>query len=159
MYTDRLMAESYILQLSDELHTIQSILEKYPFLPQKVLNSHLQQIEQINREYLETQLTEEEKSHFQSFEKHTFSMGKELQNGGNAEIQIHAALAELKALSQIQVKEAQTLIKRSSQIFSSDAASSQLEIALLIVVVLVVQTILFASKTLNVASKVPSHLN
>ena len=77
----------------------------------------------------------------------------------NSQATLQEALTELKILSQIQVKEAQNLISRSGQIFSSDAAHSQLEIALLVVMVLIVQAILFASKTLSVVPKAPPQLN
>lgn len=159
IYEDRLIAESYILQLSDELHSIQLILENSPRHQESLLNSHWQKIEQINLNYLETQLTLEEKAHFDAFEQITWAMSTGLKEKENVNHQIQAALDELKILSQIQVKEAQHLISKSGQIFSSDAAHSQLEIALLIIVMLIVQAILFASKTLSIVTKAPPQLN
>lgn len=159
MYADRLMAESYILQLSDEIHSIQDVAKQNQIIPFKSLEKHLLQIQQLNKDYLKTQLTEEEKTHFKAFETHTTNLGDAFKNGEIAENEIDGALSELKILSQIQVKEAQGLIKRSGQIFTSDAASSQLEIILLIVVILIVQAILFASKIANTVPKAPPHLN
>lgn len=159
MFEDRLMAESYILQLSDEIHSIHDEAKKNQLLPFKSIEIHLLEIQRLNEDYLKTQLTEEEKTHFKSFETHTAKMGDAFKNGEIAEDEIDGALSELKILSQIQVKEAQGLIKRSGQIFTSDAASAQLEIMLLIVVILIVQTILFASKTVNTVPKAPPHLN
>ncbi len=46
-------------------------------------------------------------------------IGFGLKNGKNIENQIPSALAELKILSKIQVKEAKTLINRASLLFSS----------------------------------------
>lgn len=159
LYQDRLIAESYILQLSDELHAIHLFLESNPGQQESLLNSHWQKIEQINLNYLETQLTQEEKNHFDRFEKMTWDISLGIQNKKNIQPKLQEALTELKILSQIQVKEAQNLISRSGQIFSSDAANSQLEIALLVVMVLIVQAILFASKTLSVVPKAPPQLN
>ena len=48
MYQDRLIAESYILQLSDELHSIGLILESGSDFQESLLYSHWQKIEQIN---------------------------------------------------------------------------------------------------------------
>jgi hypothetical protein len=159
MYEDRLIAESYILQLSDELRSIQHILESNPDKNENQLNSHWQNMEQINLNYLETQLTTEEKAHFDAFEKITWNMSLGIKERKNVNPQIEAAFGELKILSQIQVKEAEALVSKTGRIFSSDAAHAQLEIALLIIAALVVQAILFASKTLISAPKAPSQLN
>lgn len=159
MYQDRLIAESYILQLSDELHWIGLILESGSDFQESLLYSHWQKIEQINLNYLETQLTKEEKIHFDRFEKMTWAIFQGIPERKNSQATLQEALTELKILSEIQVKEAQNLISRSGQIFSSDAAHSQLEIALLVVMVLIVQAILFASKTLSVVPKAPPQLN
>nr|WP_287935947.1 MCP four helix bundle domain-containing protein [Algoriphagus sp.] len=159
IYEDRLIAESYILQLSDELRSIQHILESNPDKNENQLNSHWQNMEQINLNYLETQLTPEEKAHFDAFEKITWNMSLGIKERKNVNPQIEAAFGELKILSQIQVKEAEALVSKTGRIFSSDAAHAQLEIALLIIAALVVQAILFASKTLSSAPKAPSQLN
>lgn len=159
MYQDRLIAESYILQLSDELHSIGLILEIGSDFQESLLYSHWQKIEQINLNYLETQLTKEEKIHFDRFEKMTWAIFQGIPERKNSQATLQEALTELKILSEIQVKEAQNLISRSGQIFSSDAAHSELEIALLVVMVLIVQAILFASKTLSVVPKAPPQLN
>ena len=159
IYEDRLIAESYILQLSDELRSIQHILEGNPDKNENQLNSHWQKMEQINLNYLETQLTPEEKAHFDAFEKITWNMSLGIKERKNVNPQIEAAFGELKILSQIQVKEAEALVSKTGRIFSSDAAHAQLEIALLIIAALVVQAILFASKTLSSAPKAPSQLN
>lgn len=159
IYEDRLIAESYILQLSDELRSIQHILESNPDKNENQLNSHWQNMEQINLNYLETQLTTEEKAHFDAFEKITWNMSLGIKERKNVNPQIEAAFGELKILSQIQVKEAEALVSKTGRIFSSDAAHAQLEIALLIIATLIVQAILFASKTLSSAPKAPSQLN
>lgn len=159
LYQDRLIAESYILQLSDELRSIQHILESNPDKNENQLNSHWQKMEQINLNYLETQLTPEEKAHFDAFEKITWNMSLGIKERKNVNPQIEAAFGELKILSQIQVKEAEALVSKTGRIFSSDAAHAQLEIALLIIAALIVQVILFASKTLISAPKAPSQLN
>lgn len=149
IYKDRLIAESYILQLSGEVHSIQDLLESSNNIPKKQIQSHLEEINTINLKYLQTQLTEEEKLHFDAFERQARNISFGLKEGKQVENQLDAALHELTILSQIQVKEAKTLVKNTSQIFSSDAAHSQLEIALLIVAALIIQSILFASKTLQ----------
>lgn len=149
IYKDRLIAESYILQLSGEIHSIQNILDNSTHASAGFIASHLKKINSINKSYLETQLTEEEKNHFTAFEDKTLKIDLGLKAGQNVEAQIHAALGELKILSQIQVKEGAILINETGKIFSSDAAHSQIEIVLLIVVGLIIQAILFASKTLQ----------
>lgn len=159
IYQDRLIAESYILQLSDELHAIQDMIEDNQMSSASRFESHLQKIEQINLDYLETQLTVEEKAHFDSFEKITWNISLGLKEEKEVTQQIEAALRELKVLSEIQIKEAAFLVTKTGKIFSSDANHARLEIALLIIAALVVQVILFASKTLATVPKVPHQLN
>lgn len=158
IYEDRLMAESYILELSEELHGIQDNLENKGFLPSRQVDEYMGKLDQISLLYLDTKLTKEEQTHFEKFESITSKIGYGLRKGENVEPQILAALSELKTLSHIQVKEAGILMGQTGRIFSSGAMSSQLEIAMLIVAALFVQAIMFASKSLHAKEKNGAHL-
>lgn len=158
IYEDRLMAESYILELSEELHDIQSRLENQDYLAPTQVAESIQKLDQISLQYLDTKLTEEEQAHFEKFETLTLDIKAGLKQRKNVENQILAAFTELKTLSKIQVKEAQILMGQTGRIFSSGAMSSQLEIAMLIVAALFVQAIMFASKSLHAKEKNGAHL-
>lgn len=151
IYEDRLMAESYILRLSDELHQIQELLENPTSPDMEQLKVRIAEIEEINLLYLNTELTKTEEKHFEHFEKMTWELTKALNSGGieNANTKIGEALLDLHFLSEIQVTEAQSLLTQTQRIFNSGSLSSQFEIGLVIVLGLMIQSILFASKTLQ----------
>jgi len=151
IYEDRLMVESYILRLSEELHQIQEILENPVVRQTENLQRKLSEIEQINLLYLNTELTKAEEMHFEHFEKLTLELDKALQNGKieSANSKIEEALMDLRLLSEIQISEGQSLLTQSQQLFKSSSISSQFEICLVIILGLMVQGILFASKTLQ----------
>ncbi len=158
IYEDRLMAESYIMELSEELHGIENKLDNQGSIAPQNIEKSIQKLDQISLRYLDTKLTEEEREHFVKFETLTWNIGQGLRAGNNVENQILAAFEELKTLSEIQVKEAKILMGQTGRIFSTGSISSQFEIALLIIAALFVQAIMFASKTLK-TSNIPSHLN
>lgn len=151
IYEDRLMAESYILRLSEELHQIQELLENRSSLKMEQLKARIVEIEEINLLYLNTELTTAEKQHFEHFEKLTWELTKALNTERleTANSKIEEAVLDLHLLSEIQVSEAQSLLAQTERIFSSGSVSSQFEIGLLILIGLVIQAILFASKTLQ----------
>jgi len=151
IYEDRLMVESYILRLSEELHQIQEILENPVVRQTENLQRKLSEIEQINLLYLNTELTKAEEMHFEHFEKLTWELDRALQDGKieGANSKIEEALTDLRLLSEIQISEGQSLLTQSQQLFKSSSISSQFEICLVIILGLMVQGILFASKTLQ----------
>lgn len=151
IYEDRLMAETYLFRLNNELHQIEELLERPVAGQKEKLTENIAEIEQINLLYLETKLTEAEGRRFEHFEKLTRDLTKALQTGGfeTANSKIREALRDLQLLSDIQVSEAQSILAQSNRIFSSGSISSQFEIGLLIVIGLMIQAILFASKSLQ----------
>lgn len=158
IYEDRLMAESYLMELSEELHGIKNKLDNHGKIAPQNMDEYIKNLDQICLRYLDTKLTEKEREHFVKFEILTWNIGQGLRAGNNVENQILAAFEELKILSEIQVKEAKILMGQTGRIFSSVAISSQFEIAMLIIAALFVQAIMFASKTIK-NSNIPSHLN
>lgn len=151
IYQDRLMVESYILRLSEELHQIQELLENPVVRQTENLQMKLSEIEQINLLYLNTELTKAEEIHFEHFEKLTWELNKALQDGKLEGInsKIEEALGDLRLLSEIQISEGQSLLTQSQQLFNASSISSQFEICLVIILGLMVQGLLFASKTLQ----------
>jgi hypothetical protein len=151
IYQDRLMVESYILRLSEELHQIQEMLKNPAEGQSDIFREKLSKIEQINLLYLNTHLTESEEVHFEHFEKMTWELNRALQAGETTVVhtKIEEALKDLRLLSEIQISEGQSLLTQSQQLFKASSISSQFEICLVIILGLMVQGILFASKTLQ----------
>lgn len=157
IYEDRLMAESYILRYSANLHQIQDLLKNPSSLSQVNLKEKLTEIQEINLLYLDTELTKTEEAYFGHFEKLTGELSKALSEGKLeiATAKIRDAHKDLHALSEIQVTEAQVLLTQTRRIFSAGSASSQFEIGVIIIIALMVQAILFASKSLQGAKTIP----
>lgn len=151
IYEDRLIVESYILHLADELHQIQELLEKPVAEKDKLLEEKLDKIGQIKALYLNTKLTQTEEERFGHFENLTSQLDQSLSSDDSeaAMRSISLALDDLNHLSEIQVTEAQSLLSQTQRIFSSDSISSQFEIGLVIVIGLMIQGMLFASKTIQ----------
>jgi hypothetical protein len=151
IFEDRLVVESYILRLSEELRQIEEILKSPKPLQQELLAEKMSKIEQINLLYLNTVLTDAEEIHFAHFEKLTWELHQALEVGSieKANTTIEEAITDLHILSEIQLSEAQSLLTQSQQLFKSGSIMSQFEICLVIILGLMVQGILFASKTLR----------
>ncbi|MBN7812250.1 hypothetical protein J0A68_14950 [Algoriphagus sp. H41] len=152
IYADRLIVESYILDLSEQLHAIQESLKSNSSDGKASWKENLSEIDRINLLYLDTKLTEDEKKHFGHFESLTWEIGQSLQAGRlvHANTGIAAALRDLQLLSEIQVIEAQSILSQTEQLFRSGSLSSRFEIGLVILIGLMVQGILFASKSLQI---------
>jgi hypothetical protein len=151
IYEDRLMAETYLFRLTNELHQIEELLKSPRPGQKEMLSEKVAEIEQINLLYLKTKLTVTEDQRFDHFEKQTRDLTRALKSQGfeTAQSKIKEALRDLQLLSEIQVSEAQSLLAQSDRIFSSGSLSSQFEIGLVIVLGLMIQGILFASKSLQ----------
>lgn len=150
MFEDRLITKSYILQLSDELHYIKWILKENPKEKNTYLDFHLNKIEHLSLKYLDTELTNQEKQHFEIFENLTWDMRLQIKNNNNVDYLINSSLEELKILTKIQVEEAQHLLIQSKKSFSFINIQSQLEVILIIITALLFRTILLDSKTINI---------
>lgn len=159
LYKDRLLAESYIVQLLDEFHGLKAVLDEYKVLPQKSINLHLKNIEQFSLDYLNTKLTPEEQIHFENFESLSWEITQKIKIGKNPDSLIESSLIELRILSEIQVREAQLLLSKTDKVFSSKKTPFYLEIALVIFLGLLIQSMVVASNTLQKISKAPPDLN
>lgn len=152
IYRDRLLAESYIYLFSDLLHNRAELNEK---------NASTAQIELIDeklllliKDYDATVLTQQETSYFDSFKELILKDNKIV-----ASINYSAAFALLERLSAIQIDEGTRLKKESNSMFLGSDISFKLEMAILIVIALIMQVIIFSSKSPIPINKKDIHLN
>lgn len=156
IYRDRLVAESYILDFSEKLHTLQvAINDPRSSLSQKQLiaNRLLTEIDTLNQLYQATRLTEEEARYFLHFTGLTEEIDLRLKQGDleSEEVMIKSALMDLHSLSQIQLTEADKLKSKTDKIFHLGSIISQFELVVLIIIGLIIQVLLFSSKTTTAA--------
>lgn len=165
IYKDRLLVEGYIYSYSEHLHQIIELIERSPLDArgkQLEMQHHFAAMQELSRNYLQTELTESERMNFTRF---TTLLGHLERNAGLEQFDagaLHArdALSVLHTLSTIQLNEAGTEMHRAEKIFSSTTISLQFEMALLVVIIVLIQILVFASKTLkNPVSDAPADLN
>jgi hypothetical protein len=154
IYEDRLMVESYIYQYSDQLHRIIEIIdetENQKFISHK-LNTEFAEINTLNAAYEKTKLTPEEKISFDEFSLLCAQMQEEVAAGNlmKGKTLSRKALNILNTLSDIQISEARLERRHAEQLFSSSSIFSNVEMVVLIVIAIMIQALIFASKTLRI---------
>lgn len=166
IYQDRLLVESYIFKLYENIQKHNDLLEKAP--SEKLI----EEVERLANErkalialYEETYITEEEAKHFSAL-KTSLSKIEALNHSKSFEelkllntFHANAAIKNLSALSQIQTIEGASLMTRSERIIGGSVTNSQLEMALVICLAVIVQALVFSSKTLKSAPVQNHRLN
>lgn len=178
MYEDRMLVESYIFKLYENLHKRQALIMEtesgngYQHLKDSFLISRTQR-NQLIKKYAATYLTLDEEVEFDrlkgiienidkveaSLVKNEISIDqlKQLINNNN-EI-TSKAFSSLSSLSSIQTSEAQNIREESEKIILGNISISQLEMAILVIIGLVIQALIFSSKTLRATAQQKHHLN
>lgn len=176
IYDDRLMAENYIYQMSELLHQGQLLLpenidniQKPQFAIQ--FSQILNQLKPIISLYENTVLTHKESVLFVSLkndisrledEMVTLTLLKNVQKQKNAHqinFTIENSLKTLSGMSEIQVVVGKELREQSEASIKSSVISAQFEVALLVVIALIIQALIFASKSVQTKFQQQSHLN
>ncbi len=151
IYEDRLLAESYILQLSSILHELDEWVKAQKSQNKAHPTTQLQKIDALNLLYQDTQLTQKEAEHFTHFTELTQQLKNELkkENIENTKKIINSALLDLRSLSVIQVTEAEMIMSKTDRMLTISSISSHVEMGIIIAIGLMIQALLFASKTLQ----------
>ncbi|AFD05700.1 MCP four helix bundle domain-containing protein [Solitalea canadensis] len=160
VYKDRLMAESYIYHFSDHLYQKKLLLATNQNMDGGVkqsLDRHNKEINDIITKYDETKLTEIESNYFKEFKKNLHDlMALETDYLSKAssttkqliDQQFTVALSNLNQLSTIQTAEGKKLMEGSQKIISESTLLTKLELAILIIIGLIIQVLIFASGSL-----------
>ncbi len=173
IYEDRLVVEALIFDLSGLLHRRQALLavslEKSNQKLRKELQGMGSKVESILAAYADTELTSEEESLFEELNfllqpvtKGELSINhitKVKDASLSEEIMMEKALANLSKLSEIQKEEGSRLIDESKNIMLSTRSSAQLEVAILVVLAILIQSLLFSSNSLIEKIQQKPHLN
>jgi len=155
LYEDRLVAESYILTLSDCMHQVREALSTGA--DQKVATI-LATIDQTNLVYEKTKFTAAETKTYSEFKGLCKQISSENVQSNADKMQFaKEALVKLNALSTIQIEESKSIMAKSDQLYSTGQTSSNFAMAIIIIIALVLQALLFASKTLAKADRSINH--
>lgn len=164
VYEDRLLVESYIYKLSDHLYQKQLLIDQCS--GHEDINHLRTQIAQHNvaisgliREYEKTKLTNQESIFFDAFKKNINEMISlenqflKSQNSMSAvpflDHQFNTATSNLNQLSSIQIAEGKTMTDHSKKIVAGSSILTQFELAMIIVIGLIIQALIFASNSLT----------
>lgn len=149
IYDDRLMAESYILKLTANLHYLDETCLGSGFGKFALTEEKLAEIETLNQLYRETKLTEKEAEYFNRYTALTDKISLQMKNSNfeTAGLSIDEALSNLELLSEIQVMEAKMIMLKTEKMLNLGSISSQFEMGIIIIIGFIIQVLLFASKT------------
>jgi hypothetical protein len=164
IYDDRLVPESYLLQYSDYMHQVVEISEEPEHNvadKQRLIAVALTKLEMINEDYRKTKLTAEEAEGFRRFTGLTTGIAQKSLNAQFEDCRHDAreALTVLRQLSKIQVAEAKQQMLNAEKLYASGSIFSHLEMVVLIVLGIIIQGLVFASKTLTMKEPVKQNLN
>ncbi|MES2795639.1 MAG: MCP four helix bundle domain-containing protein [Bacteroidota bacterium] len=162
LYQDRLIAEEYLFKLSNNLYQIREELatnDSDILKKRTTINAELTDIEAICKAYETTKLTKLEEIKYQQF-KQVINQIKNIDNQ-NSQLSLPLttdALNLLKELSTIQLEESKLVVKKSEQAYRLSELSSQFAFAIIIILLIVLQVLVFSSKTFHISNK-NIHLN
>ncbi|WP_139227623.1 MCP four helix bundle domain-containing protein [Sphingobacterium wenxiniae] len=160
IYEDRLVVAQYILQLSKKIEGVITVLEREDNEITTRVHDYLVQIATLNDLYEKTFLTEIEKNNFEAFKQLCQDISKNNKTGNHDATLLAAREAgdTLQILSLIQVEEGKNQLDEVLNMTSFSNILSYLELAILIVIAVIIQVLVFASKTMMGAKK-PTHEN
>lgn len=163
IYEDRLMVESYLFHLYENLKNEQDLLQlaadgELSQAAKEKLHAHQASRAGLIEQYALTYLTDEEEVKFEQLQ---IALGKidrlEKEMAGRQAtaplISAHdeaaaEAFATISALSDIQTAEGAELREKSKRIILGSVSTSQLEMTILIAIAVIIQGLIFSSKTL-----------
>lgn len=151
IYEDRLVVAQYILQLSKQMDGIISILEKKDDEITTQINDYLADVAVLNALYEKTTLTEIERTNFELFKQLCQTIALNNRVGDHVSVLSAARDAgdTLQTLSSIQVEEGKNQLDEVLNMTYFSNIFSYLELVILIVIAVIIQALVFASKTMR----------
>lgn len=151
LYEDRLVVEGYILKMTIDIYEIKQALHlagQHDVPSANQITALLSNIDGLSKAYQKTKLTKTEDVAFTSLLKTMEEFKSSLQNDQDKLNLANRALVLLNELSAIQLEESKLIMKQAEELYRSGKAASQFAFAITIVILVVLQALVFASKTL-----------
>lgn len=160
IYEDRLVVAQHILKLSKKIESIITVMEKSESEVTILVNDHLSDVAKLNALYETTILTEVEKENFENFKQlcQTISANNNMGNHASALLAARNAESILQTLSSIQVEEGKNQLDEVLNMTYFSNIFAYIELAILIVIAVIIQVLVFASKTM-ISIRRPTHEN
>jgi len=161
LYEDRLIVEDYILKMTIDIYEIKQALHSAgqhdkPAAGQiAVLLSH---IDGLSSAYQKTKFTKKEDETFVALIK-TLNEFKSTSSQNKQDQLANQALGQLNELSSIQLEESKLIMKHAEDLYLSGEAISQFAFGITLIILVVLQALVFTSKTLDNTRYPPANLN
>ncbi len=157
MYEDRLLVEDYILKMMNNVYQIKEVLNGSE-VNEDNANTRISNLVSANNAlsnaYIKTKLTESENIKFTELLKTLDDL--ESTPSPNLEYKLNnanKALVLLSELATIQLEESKLIMGKAEILYASGKASIQFASAVILVILLVLQALVFTSKTLNTSNR------
>lgn len=157
MYEDRLLVEDYILKMMNNVYQIKEVLNGSE-VNEDNANTRISNLVSANNAlsnaYIKTKLTESENIKFTELLKTLDDL--ESTPSPNLEYKLNnanKALVLLSELATIQLEESKLIMDKAEILYASGKASIQFASAVILVILLVLQALVFTSKTLNTSNR------
>lgn len=155
IYQDRLLVESYIFKLYNNLQNQNDYLQNNMGLDASAqLKALKAERDELVHLYSETYLTPDEELHFEALQK---TLNKFDTNSGNRNLTNKEAIEHLNALSNIQTDEGTSLWSKSERLISGSQISSKFEMAIIICLGIIIQALIFSSRSLKPKTVIQKH--
>lgn len=162
LYEDRLIVEDYILKMTIDAYEIKQALfeaDKTGVHPERI-NTLLSHIEGLSLAYRKTKFTTTEDATFTALVKVLDEFNASSTQSIAQKLAItNRALALLNQLSSIQLEESKLIMKQAEDLYVTGRTLSQFAFGITLVILLVLQALVFASRTLTGKEQTPSSLN
>ncbi|RWW98835.1 MCP four helix bundle domain-containing protein [Flavobacterium cerinum] len=163
IYEDRLVVGNYIFQDAQYFQKITHIIENPSYSiseKQEHIAASLAKISDLNMLYSKTKLTEEEKLNFDKFTSLCKEIAQTSSAGSLSKVKelSSEAVVILHNLSSIQISEAKLQMESANSLYNFSNLSSHFEIAILVIIALIIQALVFSSKAVN-SIKAPKQFN
>lgn len=151
LYEDRLIAEVYILKMTTALYEIKEAIQidVNALDKDKHIKNHLLEINTTTDAYLKTKFTKLETLKAKELMQILASIKTNaVKDDALTLTQIDKALDLLNELSAIQVAESKEIMSYAEKLYLAGKNSSQFVVALIVVILIVLQAIVFSSRTI-----------
>jgi len=164
LYEDRLVVEDYILKMTIDIYKIKEVLivaDSNSDHSAQQIKALLSDIDGLSKAYLKTKFTKTEDVKFNALLKTLNEFDSSSLTSVQSKLEVaNRALLLLNELSSIQLDESKLIMKQAENLFRSGKLLSQLAFAVMIIILLVLQALVFTSKTITHTKQTsPPHLN
>ena len=156
LYEDRLIAEVYILKMTSAIYQIKEVLnaEINTVFKNTAISKLSIELNDTFKAFSKTKLTTTEKETATELINHIKNLEKTILNNNYSPTNhTEKALFSLNKLSTIQIEESKLIMQNVESEYANIKASSQFAFAIIIIILLVLQALVFSAKTIVPVTK------